>query len=461
MTERVVSSRERLIEENLREYGYRYDLLAFATPDRAEQATAERTALLQWLAVNALIGYRGTKVDCRGLSPGCQACGAGSWSCLFVNGRCNARCAYCPAPQDELGMPATNGLPFASAEDYTAYVELFGFTGVSISGGEPLLTPDRTLDFISAVRRRCGRRVHIWLYTNGTLLDRDLCRRLADAGLDEIRFDIGATRYHLKKARLAVGVIPTVTVEIPAMPEDEELIRSKLPELAAAGIDHLNLHQLRLTPHNLEKLAERGYTFLHGEKITVLESELMALRLVRHALEQAVSLPINYCSFLYKRRFQHASARRRGAAALRAGWEGISEPGYLRTLAVEGEAKAVEAAAANLREAVAPYLWHREDDGRLFVAPEAALRLDLKGLTLTVRHDEVSVLPAPSGGAAFRKVPLPSGRALYLVRRTVAEAAIPVAEMAPVLRAIDAGEGHLPVSLLPYERIPAGLADYF
>ena len=147
------------------------------------------------------------------------------------------------------------------------------------------MTPDLTLDYMSAVRKRCGDDVHLWLYTNGTLLTADLCSRLRDAGLDEIRFDLGAVRYHLKKLRLAVGCIPTVTVEIPAVPEDEELLKRKMVEMAGAGVNHLNLHQIRLTPYNLGPLTARGYTFLHGEKVTVLESELSALRTVRFGLE--------------------------------------------------------------------------------------------------------------------------------------------------------------------------------
>ena len=91
-----------------------------------------------------------------------------------------------------------------------------------------MLTPDLTLAYLSAVRKRCGDDVHLWLYTNGTLLTTDLCSRLRDAGLNEIRFDLGAVRYNLKKLRLAVGCIPTVTVEIPAVPEDEELLKRKM-----------------------------------------------------------------------------------------------------------------------------------------------------------------------------------------------------------------------------------------
>ncbi|MDD2310236.1 MAG: 4Fe-4S cluster-binding domain-containing protein, partial [Desulfuromonadaceae bacterium] len=159
--------RQQLIESNRREYGHLYDLLNFADPERLAAANAERKELLQWLEQRALFGYAGTKVDCRSLSPGCRCCGDGGWSCLFVNGTCNGRCFYCPTAQDDDGPPVTNGLAFTAPDDYAAYVAAMGFSGVSISGGEPLMTPDLTLAYLSAVRKRCGEDLHLWLYTNG------------------------------------------------------------------------------------------------------------------------------------------------------------------------------------------------------------------------------------------------------------------------------------------------------
>ena len=400
---------QQLIDSNRREYGRRYDMLNFAGAEQLAAAGAERAALLDWLDGQARFGYAGTKVDCNGLSPGCQRCGEGGWSCLFVNGRCNGRCFYCPTAQDDDGPPVTNGLAFTSAEDYAAYVAALGFSGVSISGGEPLLTPELTLSYLSAVRKRCGDAVHLWLYTNGTLLTPELCGRLRDAGLNEIRFDLGAVRYNLKKLRLALGCIPTVTVEIPAVPEEEELLKLKLVEMADAGVNHLNLHQMRLTPYNFGPLTERGYTFLHGEKVTVLESELSALRLVRFGLEQGIALPVNYCSFPYKRRFQHAAARRRAALSVCAPGEVVTEPGYLRTLSPAG-----------------------------------------------VRYCDAALLQNPSYRYPFEKIVLETGRALYLERRPLT----PELELTQAERtALEAGES--PQRLARFERIESGLADYF
>ena len=403
------SIQQQLIESNRREYGHLYDLLTFATPKQLADAGKERNELLQWLDQRASFGYSGTKVDCNGLSPGCRRCGDGDWSCLFINGRCNGRCFYCPTAQDDDGPPVTNGLPFTSPEDYAAYVAALGFGGVSISGGEPLITPDLTLAYLSAVRKRCGDDVHLWLYTNSTLLTAELCSRLRDAGLNEIRFDLGAVRYNLKKLRLAVGCIPTVTVEIPAVPEDEELLKLKMVEMTEAGVKHLNLHQMRLTPHNFGPLTERGYTFLHGEKITVLESELSALGTVRFGLEQGNTLPVNYCSFPYKRRFQQAAARRRSALALSTPGNTVTEPGYLRTLSATG-----------------------------------------------VRYCEAALLENPSYRFPFEKIVLETGRSLYLERRPLAaEQELSDAERI----ALEAGQ--IPERLTRFERIERGLAHYF
>ncbi len=44
--------------------------------------------------------------------------------------------------------------------------------------------------------------MHVWLYTNGTLATVDILTQLRDAGLDEIRFDIGATDYNLGMIRM-------------------------------------------------------------------------------------------------------------------------------------------------------------------------------------------------------------------------------------------------------------------
>ncbi len=212
------------------------------------------------------------------------------------------------------------------------YILKFGFKGVSLSGGEPLLTFDTTLDFLRTVRHEFGTEIYLWLYTNGTLLTEEKAELLAAAGLDEIRFDLSATAYSTRFLKHALGKIPHVTVEIPAIPEEIDQMKQMAVELDQLGVNFLNLHQMRLTPHNLKNLLHRNYTFLHGPRMTVLESELAALEMIRFAFEQGLRIGVNYCSFHYKNHYQKTGFRNKLAPFITQPFEEITENGYIRRI---------------------------------------------------------------------------------------------------------------------------------
>lgn len=276
--------------------------------------------------------FENTKPYYNHVSPGCKICGEGKWSCLFVTNKCNANCFYCPAAQLNDEVPGTQGFDFGRAEDYAQYVKYFGFKGVAFSGGEPLLYFDRTLEYLKQVRKIASPDVYIWMYTNGIMADKDKMHQLADNGLDEIRFDIGADGYKLEKIKLAKSVIPAITVEIPAVPEEYEKIIRLLPEMADAGVTNLNLHQLRLTEYNAARLLKHNYTYIPAERPVVLESEIAALKILSYARENSLPIGINYCSFFFKNRFQKAGFRKQIALAMGVLSENITQNGYVRIM---------------------------------------------------------------------------------------------------------------------------------
>ena len=446
----LLPSRLSLIAQNREEYGLRYLGLRFLSRSRRAAAKAERAALLAALAPVAQWTAHDTKLHLGPLAPGCRHCVAGGWSCLFVNGRCNAACSYCPTPQDKVDLPGTNHLSFRRPADYAAYLRHFGFTGASASGGEPLLTPNRTLAFLRAMRAALGDSGHLWLYTNGILLTRDLARQLREVGLDEIRLDIGATGYRLDRLKEVAGIIPTLTVEIPLVPDEETRLAGLLRPLAEEGVQHLNLHQLRLTPHNYRHLADRGFRFLHGERITVLESELGALRLMQQAADQAMPLAINYCSYVFKSRHQGAAARQRAARVLCQPWEAVTEAGYLRRVALMGAPEALAKAAARLRQRGTDPRWLWDADTQpLALHPELLPGLPLRGLHLLVGYDEARQRQATSAAA-----PLDFGLTPVRFERVTCRPLTPVRPAA--LRDLTAVSG-----CVPWEIVPTGLQEYF
>ncbi|MEZ5069918.1 MAG: radical SAM protein [Bacteroidales bacterium] len=302
--------------------------LRWMNPYQAEEFQANRDLLLS-RGGNAPL-FRGTKPFHKQISRGCSLCGAGEWSCLFVTGRCNGRCFYCPTSQERDEVPSTQGMDFPEPADFAQYVKHFGFSGVSFSGGEPLLFFERTLAYLKEVRKVAGSGVYVWMYTNGILADKEKLAALASEGLDEIRFDIGATAYRLDRVEMARGIVPVVTIEIPAVPEEKKRILGFLPQMVRAGVSNLNLHQLRLTPHNVHALSRRNYTYVPAEKPLVLESELTALEILEAARTMDLDMGVNYCSFHFKHRFQKAGFRTRMAKAAMPSGGVLTSNGYLR-----------------------------------------------------------------------------------------------------------------------------------
>lgn len=293
----------------------------------AHEAQEKKVALIE-KAENIL--FKGTKPYYKQLSNGCKLCGLGQWSCLFITGKCNASCFYCPTSQQEDHLPTTQNLSFADPAAFADYINHFRFKGVSFSGGEPLLQFDRTLSYLKQVRRKCNPETYVWMYTNGILAETQKFRKLASAGINEVRFDIGATAFRLDKIAAAKGIIPVITIEIPAVPEELERLKKLLPEMVKAGVSNLNLHQLRLTQYNAKQLAKRDYTYINAEQPVVLESELAALELIAYAHDHSIDIGINYCSFHFKNRFQKAGFRNKVATALANDEDVLTQNGYIR-----------------------------------------------------------------------------------------------------------------------------------
>jgi len=374
----------------------------------------ERDELLDALLPGLRVGCRGSKLQLGDLSPGCRVCVAGGWSCLFVNLVCHQNCFFCPGGMTAENETFAENIYFSDPLEYLDYVERFGVSGVGFSGGEPLLTFDRLLVLLEGLRRRFGPGLHLWLYTSGEPVTPPKLRRLRAAGLDEIRFNISARSYRLDRVATAVGLINTVTVEIPAIPEEQKLVEQSLGALREIGVDFLNLHQLMCTGNNSKALARRNYTVLREPNMPVLESELAALRILRTAVEMDLGLPIQYCSAVFKKRFQGPSEARRTLRLVREDFEGETPSGHLRRLQVEGSRSWIEKIDAGLRNAgFGEALWRVDGSGTRLTFHHSLIEPVAAGnLPVHLSYFAPSMRPDPdSDGAADRRcVVLGGGR---------------------------------------------------
>ncbi len=472
--------RDEILRRNRLEYSDSYDKMKWLSPVEAKRASRLRENLIKAIFKegNTAAGWKfsGTKLFLHDISPGCTLCGKGDWSCLFINGICNAHCFYCPSTQNEKGLPGTSTLEFSSARDYADYVRAFNIQGVSFSGGEPFITFDQVLLFLKTLRSRITRPLYIWMYTNGLLVTEDKLKALRDHGLDEIRFDVSANHYRLEALKKALGVIPRVTVEIPAIPEDLEILKQGMKELCAEGVNHLNLHQIRCTPYNKDRLMQRGYTFLHGPRVTVLETELAALQLILYALNQNIALPINYCSFTYRHQFQKAGSQKRNSLQIKAAHEDITPTGHIRTMSLCGDKKEIGAAHQRLlSQGGDASLWRMTKDGEQ-IQFAAALwpSIHFSNMRLKVGYSSTSLKSAVSFLHPFKEVKLNNKKKVVIERHVehagiwLQKEQIPAfaqaflqAETDPAAHTIE----NLPQDLLnrirAFESFTPGLAQYY
>lgn len=271
------------------------------------------------------------------LSPGCRACKEGKWDCLFLSMTCNLSCAFCLTP---CGLGRFSMLS-ALGNDLDALCEVYASSeiiGIGLSGGEPLLAPQRLLHCLS--RLRAGRPdLYVWAYTNGLALTTELLSALAEAGLSELRFNMAATGYshgHVTAMlRHAVTRLPSVTVEIPTIPEHAGLLREVLPAWSRAGVKHLNLHELIYEPGSPSEtmLGARAHCRMPDGHVCAFNprsSELVA-DVLRDIEAAGLTLAVNYCSLASKAR-QLRGRRRMIAAHTLQAYERLCENGEAESI---------------------------------------------------------------------------------------------------------------------------------
>jgi len=306
--------------------------------------------------------------------------------------------------------------------------------------------------------------VHVWLYTNGLLASDENLAALKAAGLDEIRFNIAADRYSLKMVRRATRCFKNVVVEIPAVPEDAEQVRQAVPHLSDMGVRCLNLHQLWCSPQNATELIQRGYTFLHGPRVAILESELMALELLEFAADHSGFLPVHYCSSVFKQRFQTAAGLRRDASLVAGKHEDVTQAGLLRQLSLSGtESDLMWQENCFERVASKSADYHLDKmSGRLFFKAALWGSVDFSRFGPRLQYEVVHAPQSDDHNSQATTVPVAEDGELDLVRSLVhVQPSMSETERTLFEATVIKGERRSGVPFESFEWIESGLPDYF
>lgn len=312
------------------------------------------------------------------LSPGCQICRQGKWSCLFVNDICTADCYFCPKLPNQRPLPRANRIPFPDIDAYLAFIANQHITGISFSGGEPLLSLDQILKWTYRIRETFGSSVYLWLYTNGDLIDKTVLSDLAKVGIDEIRFNICARNYDMSRVALACERLPIVTIEIPAIPKDEHILWGAIKKMPKLGVSYLNLHELYVTSANQEAIRRHGYHFdFHGFSIPIQGSRDLALRMIQKGKAQGLKIFIHYCSLSYKQAIQNTVTRHQASEMLKKPFQTITACGFIRSVFIQIESQEAFQEIVLLKEKKG--LWDLDlANQRIYIHPSLLIQPELQ-----------------------------------------------------------------------------------
>lgn len=235
---------------------------------------------------------------------GCRSCLLGTGlSAIRKTNKCNLNCKFCydygvldSIPPIGEGMWEIGGTRFYEEDiDLLLSVQQKP-TGISYVYLEPFMEIEK---YYPVIRKFRAAGVHQHMYTNGTLATGEQLRALGEAGLDELRFNLGATDCAdsvIQAIHTAKRHIGQVGVETPMTPAFYASFLQKKQAILNTGLDFINCAELHLNENNIGNYdGEPMYISRHGYVCPVWSREL-TLKLMKTASEEGWALVVHDCS---------------------------------------------------------------------------------------------------------------------------------------------------------------------
>ncbi|WP_292465611.1 radical SAM protein [Methanolobus sp.] len=261
------------------------------------------------------------------LSEGCKLCQQGAKMVLFITGICPRDCFYCPVSVERRkDTTYANERPVSCDQEVLEEARLMDALGTGITGGEPLLMLEKVLHYIRILKSEFGKGHHIHLYTS-LAPDEDTVSRLAEAGLDEIRFHPPAdmwnaleTSPYAESIRFAKECNITTGIEVPVIEGIEKVA------VFARDIEcFLNMNELEFSDSNAKGLKLKGFV-LEGD---ISNAVAGSMELARSMFSENSAGKVHFCSSTYKDAVQLRERLLRVACNTARAFDDITEEGTL------------------------------------------------------------------------------------------------------------------------------------
>ena len=280
--------------------------IVFATLAQIEAAVEKRNELLmaQIKGLKTLEGRTRFIGDENKFSPGCRSCLLGTGlSAIRKTNKCNLECKFCYnygelddiAPIGE-GLWGIGGTKFYE-QDLDLLLKIQDKpTGIAYVYLEPFMEIEK---YYSIIKKFNQAKIYQHLYTNGTLATEETLKALGEAGLNEIRFNLGASNCAdkvIENIAIAKKYINNVGIETPMTPEFFETFFKKKQAILATKVDFINCAELHLNANNIDNYyGANMYMARHGY-ISPIWSRELTLQFMRIAIDEQWNLIVHDCS---------------------------------------------------------------------------------------------------------------------------------------------------------------------
>lgn len=280
--------------------------IVYATFAQIEAAVDQRNDALmsQIKGLKTLKGRTFYVGDDRRFPDGCRSCLLGTGlSAIRKTNTCNLNCKFCynygqidDIPPVGEGMWEIGGTRFYEKDvDLLLSIQQKP-TGISYVYLEPFMEIEKYYPMIKKFR---AAGIHQHMYTNGTLVTEENLRALGEAGLDELRFNLGASNCAdqvIAGMGMAKKYIGQVGIETPMTPEFFEGFFKKKQAIFQTGLDFINCAELHLNENNIGNyFGENMYISRHGYISPVWSREL-TLKFMKTAGDERWDFVVHDCS---------------------------------------------------------------------------------------------------------------------------------------------------------------------
>ena len=260
---------------------------------------------------------------------GCRSCLLGTGlSAVRKTNRCNAACPFCydygcldAIPPIGEGLWEIGGGRYREEDLPLLFTLQKKPTGIAYVYLEPFMEIEK---YYGVIRRFHEAGIHQHMYTNGINANEENLKALGEAGLDELRFNLGASNCSdrvIAAMAEAKKHIPQVGIETPMTREFEAGFKKKKQQILAAGIDFMNCAELHLNENNLGNYFGENMYYCRMGYLSPVFSRDISLKMLKAAAEEHWPIAVHDCS-------NHTKfARDLNLRAKEGGWFGQSSYG--------------------------------------------------------------------------------------------------------------------------------------